>query len=80
MTYADGREYIGDFTTNFRSGTGLLTWPNGRRYVGSWKKDKMSGEGFYTDKNRLKRRGLWINGKRIRWIEDDGDCQTEYVL
>ena len=49
MIYADGKQYIGQFESDFRHGKGKIIWADGQEYDGSWVAGKQSGEGYYTD-------------------------------
>ena len=45
-------------------------WIDGRVYDGGWVSGKQFGEGEYTDKHGTKRRGLWVDGKREKWLDE----------
>ena len=55
-----------------KNGIGELTWPDGRKYRGSWKDGKQHGEGlFYSIKGNSWKKGIWENGKRIKWLDEN---------
>ena len=35
-TWADGRQYEGNFVNDLKEGEGTLVWADGRKYIGSW--------------------------------------------
>ena len=35
----------------------------------------MSGQGIYTSENGKVRRGVWLNGKRQYWLDDQTEKQ-----
>lgn len=54
QTWANGDEYIGEFSNGKKSGDGTLQCSNGYKYEGLWENDKMEGDGEST----------WPNGYR----------------
>ena len=48
----------------------MYYWPNNRFFVGFWKLGKQNGAGKYI-KGDMVRYGLWKNGKREKWINED---------
>ncbi|CAD8120820.1 unnamed protein product [Paramecium sonneborni] len=69
-TTPDGKQYEGDYYFDKKHGFGTFTWPDGKKYSGNWKKGKQHGKGkIIVDK--IEKHGMWEDGKRIRWIEDE---------
>ena len=50
---------------------GEFEWPDGRKYRGGWKDGKQHGKGFYSNNNGKEKEGEWVDGKRIRWIDEE---------
>jgi len=48
--WKDGREYIGEYLEDKKSGYGVFKWPDGRTYSGYWSKGKQHGKGTYIDR------------------------------
>ena len=71
MLFADGKQYIGEYEKDVRSGEGKFIWPDGRKYEGQWVDGKQHGEGHYTGKDGVKRKGLWIDGERAKWLDEN---------
>ena len=46
-------------------------WQNGQGYNGSWLDNNMHGKGDWIFPNGAKKAGLFANGQRIRWVDDD---------
>jgi len=45
---------------------------DGRKYKGMWKNGKQHGEGeFFHPKENSWKRGIWNEGKRVRWTNDN---------
>ena len=67
-----------------RHGPGTQVWPDGAKYEGEWKFNKANGKGKFwhadgdvyegdweDDKaNGQERRGIWEDGKRIKWLDE----------
>jgi hypothetical protein len=69
--YADGVRYEGQFLLDKKEGFGIYKWTDGRVYEGWWHKGKQHGIGSYFDPVKKSLRfGLWENGKRVRWYDD----------
>jgi hypothetical protein len=49
MTWADGKQYIGDFEDDKKHGKGKFLWKDGREYDGGWLRGKQHGTGSYTN-------------------------------
>ena len=62
----------GDYLFDKKEGFGIYKWTDGRMYEGWWVKGKQHGPGTYHDtaKNSV-RKGLWENGKRLKWYEEE---------
>lgn len=59
FTFADGREYVGEFKDDLKHGQGAFTFPDGDQYVGEWKDDLKHGQGTYTFANGAQYIGAW---------------------
>ena len=70
--WVDGSSYIGEFYNNNFNGRGIYTWNDGKQYEGWWQNGKQHGEGIYRKDGRDKR-GIWEDGKRVKWLEDNKD-------
>lgn len=46
-TWADKRQFIGDWKNNKMDGEGVFVWPDGRKYHGQYKDDKKEGYGVF---------------------------------
>lgn len=58
-----------------KEGYGEYTWANGSQFKGFFKDGKQHGEGIFISQKGASKRGIWYNGKRTRWIEDEAvDC------
>lgn len=68
-SWADGRQYEGEYRKDKKHGYGVYTWPDGRKYEGNWKNGKQDGEGKYFSKGKIKI-GIWSDGKRTKWLEE----------
>ena len=72
FTWPDGRKYEGDYKDDKKEGVGLFVWADGRKYNGCWKDGKQHGEGMFFNVSQGKwKKGIWENGKRMRWMEDE---------
>ena len=70
-TWADGRIYEGQYEKDKKTGFGVYRWPDGRKYEGWWHKGKQHGIGKYVDDKQIKvKYGLWENGKRLKWFDE----------
>ena len=50
----------------------ILRRNDGRKYKGMWKNGKQNGEGeFFHPKENSWKRGIWNEGKRVRWTNDN---------
>jgi hypothetical protein len=75
--WSDGRRYEGDFKNGKKDGEGTFEWPNGNKYIGSWKNGVQHGAGVMMNtKDMIKKQGEWVNGKRHRWVNDNGSPST----
>ena len=43
-------------------------WGNGKEYEGGWLHGKQCGVGYYTNLQGVRRKGVWVDGKREKWI------------
>ena len=70
----DGKCYEGEYNHGKKSGHGVYTWSNGDKYEGQWACDLQHGIGFMQevgeDGRVVIKRGEWVEGKIVRWIED----------
>ena len=71
--YADKVRYDGQFVSDKKQGFGCYKWTDGRLYEGWWYKGKQHGYGTYHSNKggQPPKKGLWENGKRVKWFEDD---------
>ena len=70
--WRDGRLYEGQYKEDKKHGYGIYHWADGRRYEGYWAQGKQHGLGKYILPAETKEKyGLWEDGKRIEWFEDD---------
>jgi hypothetical protein len=46
-TYKNGESYIGQWTSNKKSGYGTFIWPDGKKYIGNWVNNKFDGQGTF---------------------------------
>ena len=75
--WPDGRKYIGSYKDDKKDGEGQYEWPDGRKYKGLWKNGKQHGEGsFYLTQKKIWKKGIWNNGKRVKWIDEE-DSENE---
>ena len=49
---------------------GRYLWPDGRSYTGFWENGKQHGLGKYKDENDEIKFGVWVYGKRNRWLDE----------
>jgi hypothetical protein len=72
FTWPDGRTYKGEYKRDKKDGYGIFEWDDGRIYKGNWKEGKQNGEGeYYNPKEKIWKKGLWENGKKIKWINNN---------
>ena len=70
--WPDGRKYEGEYKEDKKEGYGEFEWSDGKKYKGNWKNGSQDGEGeVYFPKLTRWRRGLWEEGRRIKWLEED---------
>jgi len=48
LTYADGREYVGEYKDGNRDGNGTATSANGSKYMGEFRKNYPNRQGTAT--------------------------------
>ena len=74
--YSDGVRYDGEYLADKKEGYGVYYWTDGRKYEGWWHKGKQHGLGTYIDtaKSSIKY-GLWENGKRVKWFDEQACLQ-----
>jgi hypothetical protein len=63
-SWADGREYNGNWKENKMHGYGVFKWPDGRIYRGDYKEDKKHGKGSFTWPDGKCYDGDWHEGKQ----------------
>ncbi len=58
----------------------MFTWNDQRKYRGQWLKGKQHGigknkltTGFYISANGTEKKGDWHDGKRICWLDNEGN-------
>ena len=72
FNWPDGRKYVGEYKNDKKEGFGEYEWNKGKKYKGFWKNGKQHGEGcIFLPKNQCWKRGLWENGKRVRWLDEN---------
>ena len=72
FTWPDNRRYNGDYKDDKKDGFGVFEWSDGRKYKGYWKNGRQDGEGEFCNVNTKKwRKGIWKEGKRVEWIDED---------
>ncbi|CDW81630.1 UNKNOWN [Stylonychia lemnae] len=70
--WGDGRTYEGEYKDDKKHGFGIYQWSDGRIYMGYWQNGKQHGLGtFKTQTDPQLKFGLWEDGKRIQWFEDE---------
>ena len=53
----------------------LIFRNDGRKYKGKWKNGKQHGSGeFFHPKENSWKKGIWNEGKRVRWTQEDLDA------
>jgi len=78
--WPDGRIYIGDYKEGKKDGEGEYDWSDGRIYKGGWKDGKQHGEGlFFCVKKKVWKKGIWENGKRMKWINENVNIEQEML-
>lgn len=71
FTWQDGRRYEGEYRNDLKDGFGIYTDSDGKVYEGGWEAGKQDGVGFFqTNGMPSKRKGIWINGQRIKWLDE----------
>jgi hypothetical protein len=79
FVWPDGRKYHGQYKDDKKEGYGVFEWyltcnfrNDGRKYKGMWKNGKQHGEGeFWHPKENSWKRGIWNDGKRVRWTNEN---------
>lgn len=72
FTWPDGRKYEGGYKNDKKEGYGTFKWAEGKEYRGNWKNGKQHGEGeFYNVTNKRWKKGIWEEGKRLKWIDEE---------
>jgi len=75
--WSDGRRYEGEYKEDKKHGFGIYQWADGRVYIGFWCRGKQHGLGTYkTPEAQSLRYGLWEDGKRIAWFDDENTIQA----
>ena len=70
--WSDEKKYEGEYREDKKEGFGVFEWADGRKFRGQWKNGKQDGEGeFYSPKSQKWRKGIWKDGKKIKWIEQN---------
>ena len=63
---------MGQFLNDKKNGYGIYYWQDGRVYEGFWYNGKQHGPGQYSVPSAGRKQfGIWENGKRIEWINED---------
>ena len=57
---------------NLAHGIGVYIYTDGNKYDGEWINGLKHGVGKVTYKNKSKL-GIWINGKRQKWLDECDD-------
>ena len=63
-TWADDREFDGDWVHNKMHGYGVFTWADGRKYEGEYYDDKKQGHGIFHWPDGRQYDGYWMSGKQ----------------
>lgn len=71
-SWSDGKVYKGHYKDDKKHGSGTFMWENGRTYEGEWFNGKQHGKGVLIV-NGERKEGVWENGKRIRFSDDNGN-------
>jgi len=61
----------GQYKEDSKDGHGVFSWPDGRKYDGQWPDGKQHGTGSYVSLAQEKKQGVWEDGRRVRWLEDN---------
>lgn len=64
LTWADGRQYKGQFANDDFHGEGVMTWPDGNKYVGHYANGNKEGDGILYLPNGSKLSGQFVEGKK----------------
>ena len=73
--WPDNIKYTGQYKKDKKEGFGLYEWSDGRKYKGKWKNGKQHGSGeFFHPKENSWKKGIWNEGKRVRWTQEDLDA------
>ena len=76
MKWPDGRQYIGNFTNDQRSGSGLLSWANGSFYDGNFSYGLRHGYGVMVYIHGMDYRSyMAIICRRIQDVKRDPRCR-----
>ena len=79
--WTDGKIYFGQQSQDKKEGIGKYNWNDGRVYIGFWKLNKQNGLGRYINASENKDKfGIWVDGKRSQWIEEDIFGQMEKCI
>jgi hypothetical protein len=82
LMWKDGsKSYSGQFVNDLRNGYGEYSWQQGQKfYRGQWKDGKQHGVGFIREStDQVERKSIWVEGKLVKWIEEDQTESLEYV-
>ena len=60
-----------------QEGYGTYTWKDGRKYEGNFAGGKQHGIGMFCGATGDKKKGRWEQGKRVAWIDENGNEITE---
>ena len=77
--WPDGRKYIGHYREDKKEGYGEYFWNDGKIYKGFWKSGYQDGYGKLI-KNNEEKIGLWKNGKRIKWLNEEELKNVEHIF
>ena len=78
LHWPDNRKYCGEYKDDKKDGYGVFEWSDGRIYKGFWKNGKQDGEGeFFNISTQQWRKGIWKEGKRVQWIDDENTDNAE---
>lgn len=66
-----------EFFLGATEGKELLFWfetgwacQRSRRFEGYWSQGKQNGMGYFYKADGTRKHGEWVNGKRIRWVDE----------
>lgn len=45
-----------------------------------WHDGNQHGLGTYTTAKNVKRKAEWVNGKRVRWLDEDNSTNCQQVV